>query len=180
MAVAATAVLVMACGATEDTGGSQEPPTSSGQTEASRTTTTAPPVPQEADGPLVATVEISTFSPECAAARCWLPTQFGPRLVERESVSLEERTADDPGGAQEGWPMDEDTIEVLCIIKGGEFANTAGQLVNDWYRVVIPEDKAEPASKERAERAPDGRGYLAYVGISWLKLPDGKRASACT
>lgn len=138
----------------------------------------------------MAAVNLYSFSDECKTVRCWLPTQFGPRLVERESVSLEERTADDPKGAQEGWPMDGgpddkgvedgDKIEILCVIKGGEYSNTQGNLVNDWYRVVVPNDKVEPGSWERAAPAPNGQGRLAYVGISWLHPLFKGQAPPCT
>ena len=162
LAIAALVFVLAACGQ----GGT-------GTTSSTATSATV------ASGPIRARVEVSSFSPECGAVKCWLPTQFGPRLVERESVSLEERTPDDPKGAQVGWPVDKDEIEVLCVIKGGQYSNTTGQTINDWYRVVIPADKVEPRSRERAERASDGVNYQAYVGISWLQLPEGKEASTC-
>lgn len=90
-----------------------------------------------------------------------------------------ERAADDPAGAQQGWPMDEEKITVLCAIKGGKYTLPSGPSHIDWYRVIIPDDKMEPGSRTGAERAPDGVNYQGYVFISVLKLPDGVRARAC-
>ena len=145
----------------------------------SRSSSEAQPGPTAESAPFQAEVYLQDFNEECRKVPCWLPTQFEPRLVERESVSLVEKTAEDEGGPQVGWPMDRDQVLVECIAKGGEYTNTAGQIVNDWYGIVVPTDKLEPAAKSDPRLRTVEGGYRAYVGISWLRGGEGKQLPPC-
>lgn len=132
----------------------------------------------------MARVEITDFNSECQRVKCWLPTQFEPRLVELESVSLEEQATSDGKVFRKGWPNDGDQVEVLCIakgVKGGEYKNLNGQLINDWYGIRIPMDKAEPKAlgDPRIRTTPDGNGFVGFVGISWLTGGEGKHTPTC-
>ncbi len=102
---------------------------------------------------LEATVHIADFEPTWG----WLPTQFAPKLVEHESVSL-----------VDVWPMEGDRVIVLCATEGEEFIDKNAHYTNDWYGIFVPADKIDPAAIGRAERVPGG--YRAYVGRPWLQL----------
>jgi hypothetical protein len=113
-----------------------------------------------------------------------LPTQFGPKLVEHESVSLEEKATPEGKVLSAGWPNDGDEVEVLCIAKdvdGGEYQNLNGQTIKDWYGIRVAQVDIEPKAltDPRLHKAPDGNGYLGFVGISWLTGGEGKQAPPC-
>ena len=116
--------------------------------------------------PFTATVDLGRFM-GCDTQTCWLPTQFSPKLVERESVSHIEQ-----------WPMDGDTVEVLCQTKGERFNDPLGQPVTKWYGIYVPGDKLGPGAEKRADEAPSG-GHIGYVGASWLDVPMNATAPAC-
>lgn len=126
-----------------------------------------------------AKVYLRDFNEECRKVPCWQPTQFEPRLVERESVSLVEKGPDEEDGPQVGWPMDDDTVLVQCIAKGGKYQNENGQLINDWYGIVVPIDKLEPKAKGDPRLVEVEGGYRAYVGISWLRGGEDIRLLPC-
>ena len=102
-----------------------------------------------------AIVSIRDAQPACQLERCWLPTQFTPTLVAGVSVSLFEQ-----------WPMDGDTVRVICHTAGGTFRDSSGKNTNEWYGILVPSDKVNPDTKQQAKRLDDG--YLAYVGKVWL------------
>jgi hypothetical protein len=180
--VVALAVLT-ACGTTGDDTATV-PPSSTAASPA-RQSTQSPPASVVA--PFMAMVDNAGIGGACAATDCWHPTQFGPKLVKNESVSLKEITADDGTVLRPGWPNNGDRVEVLCTKKGSVYRDTAGTPINMWYGVRIPTAKMEPGSKNdpRIRKAPDGNGYLGFIGASWL-VPDGwqdkkvnKPAPAC-
>lgn len=170
--VAAALSLLTACG--------------SGATE----TTTA--TPRTSQSPASVTsftgqVNVKGANPDCTKVACWLPTQFEPRLVERESVSLEEVPASDPGGPQQGWPMDGDEVIVECIAQGnaasgsktGPYLNPAGQLQYDWYGIRVPAGKLSSKAKSDPRLHQTGQDFRGYVAISWIQGGEGKRLPAC-
>ena len=110
--------------------------------------------------PFDTTVSINNFSPECMKVKCWLPTQFEPRLVKGQSVSLFNT-----------WPMDGDTVHVLCETVGGTFRDTDGNNVNEWYGIFIPSEMAvmkdHPNLKDAYAKPVEG-GFVGYVGKPWL------------
>lgn len=131
--------------------------------------------------PFEGIVDNTTIGDDCLKVNCWQPTQFGPQLVEEESVSLEEQVTSDGIVTRAGWPNNGDSVEVVCISKGGTYQNHLGQTINDWYGVRILEAQLEPNAKDnpRLRKTPDGRDYLGFIGISWVTGGEGKQAPVC-
>lgn len=131
---------------------------------------TTPPRPPttgmgQAPAPFEAVVKLDDL-PDCAKVTCWLPTQFGPAVVDGETVSLRDK-----------WPMEGTKVRVLCKTGGASYRNAAGQSIWDYYGILVPNDQVEPGSKQRAIKVADG--YLGHVGISWLSGGEGKQAPDC-
>lgn len=131
--------------------------------------------------PFQGVVNNTAIGGDCLKVNCWQPTQFGPQLVERESVSLEEQATPDGKVTRAGWPNNGDSVEVVCISKGGTYKNHLDQTINDWYGIRISEAQLEPNAKDnpRLRKTPDGRDYLGFIGISWITGGEGKQAPAC-
>ena len=170
--------LVAACGSGPSQGTGAD--TTSSQQPAQSSSFSSPNVNQ-APAPFQGTVDNTAIGDDCLKVDCWQPTQFGPNLIERESVSLEEQATSDGKVTRAGWPNNRDNVDVVCITKGGVYLNNLGQKINDWYGIRIPADKVEPAAKEdsRVRKTPDGKDYMGFIGISWIKGGEKTRAPAC-
>lgn len=133
-------------------------------------TTSANSTPSSvATAPFDATVSLSDFSATCREAVCWLPTQWAPKLVPGETVSLRNK-----------WPMDGMTIRVVCETTGETYRDQTGQETDAWYGIVVPSDKLEPLKPGTGPKAlPKGDGWIGYVGAAWIKGGSGKQAPAC-
>lgn len=163
----------------------------SGATQRQQTTSTTTPATlsssvQPVAGPVMVTIDNTAAGGVCAqGTNCWQPTQFGPLLIDGESVSLEEQTVPGSGKVtRPGWPNNKDAVEVLCVStdpERGIYRDAAGTQVKDWHGIRVPTDKLEPAAANnpRLRTAPDGNGYLAFVATMWLKGADDLQTSAC-
>ncbi len=112
------------------------------------------------NGPGNATVVLKDFDPACDAdPDCWLPTQYMPKLVSGQTVSLWDE-----------WPAKGDRITVLCQTTGQSFTDGNGYVYNTWYRILVPSDKAVPETHDGQgpEAEPIDGGFAAYVGAKWL------------
>lgn len=91
------------------------------------------------------------------------------------------QTASDGTILRTGWPNDDDQVEVLCIAKGDDYKDLNGQLINDWYGIRVAPVDVEPTAltDPRLRTAPDSKGYIGFVGISWLTGGEGKQAPSC-
>ena len=114
---------------------------------------------EKAPEPSEPRVAITDFSETCKRETCWLPTQFEPRLVGGQSVSLHNQ-----------WPMDGDTVRVVCQTKGDAYRDTTGTELRQWYGIFVPADKASPEALDGTypEARPIQDGYLGFVGVSWI------------
>jgi hypothetical protein len=128
------------------------------------------------DSPDVSSSEVTSTSPALAEARLdttrfefapkWVPVQFAAEFAEGQSVSVVDE-----------WPRDDDVVQVLCTTEGGEYLSlVSGSLETTWYRLFVPEDKADPASKSRAAKTQGG--YLGYLEAFWLT--PAPEVTACT
>ena len=179
-------ILLAGCG-----GSAESPPTSVSSPGSTATLQPSTAVPSRAPSVsasvgFIGKVDVHSANPDCAKVTCWLPTQFEPKLVERESVSLVEKVAGEPGGPQRGWPMDGDSVAVQCLAQGGQnqdrigpYQNPAGQLSYDWYGIVVPIDKLNPDAKGDPRLLDVEQGKRAYVAISWISGGKGKLLPAC-
>ncbi len=140
--------------------GSEGVQTTEGTSTTSVTPTTAP---------FEGTVFLKDFSALCSEGQCWLPTQWTPKLVAGETVSLRDQ-----------WPMDGMQVEVVCQTTGESYRDQTGQSRDDWYGIKVPNDKLEPLSPGNGPKAlPKDDGWIGYVGAAWIKHGTDKRAPAC-
>jgi len=128
--------------------------------------------PTKVSKPFMGRVDLANFSDTCKRVQCWLPTQFTPNLAEGDSVSLKER------GSRKGWPLSGDPIKVLCVAKGGQYKDSAGQLANDWYGVVVPTKRLDPRG-HGAKKIPGSDDRLAFVPVYLVRGGEGKQMPAC-
>jgi hypothetical protein len=175
--VSALALLLTACGGSDPSSDTSAETASSTQA----TSSSAGPAAKQAPAPFVGTVDNTAIGGDCLKVDCWQPTQFGPNLVELESVSLEEQATSDGKVTRPGWPNNGDQVDVVCIALGGAYKNNLDQTIRDWYGIRIPADKVEPTAKEdpRVRKTPDGKDYMGFIGISWITGGETKRAPAC-
>lgn len=130
--------------------------------------------PAPTPAPFQANIDLSSFGGDCQKVKCWLPTQFRPKLVKGESVSLKETPK------RHGWPMDGDAVWVVCVAKGGSYHNGSGQSVNDWYGIRVPSNKmADGAWQHALTTSPGKAQFVGFVGASWIKGGEGKQAPPC-
>lgn len=114
-------------------------------------------------------VSLKNFSTLCSEQKCWLPTQFEPKLVEGETVSLRDQ-----------WPMDGMKVEVVCQTIGQTYRDQTGQSRDDWYGINVPVDKLEPLKPGSSPKTlPKSDGRIGYVGAAWIQGGAGKQATAC-
>lgn len=156
-AVAAVVVVGLVTGCSSSGGG--------GRNAAS----TSPTPSNTVAAPFDATVSLSDFSATCREVACWLPTQWEPKLVKGETVSLRDK-----------WPMDGMSVRVVCETTGETYRDQTGQDTDAWYGILVPSDKLQPLSPGTGPKAlPKSDGYVGYVGAAWIKGGSGKRAPAC-
>jgi hypothetical protein len=142
---------------------------SSGDGDGNREATSARPTSLSVvTAPFDATISLSDFSATCREVTCWLPTQFEPRLVKGETVSLRDK-----------WPMDGMAVRVVCATTGETYNDQTGQSTNAWYGIAVPADKLEPGASIHARKAPDDNGWIGFVGVAWINGGAGKQAPAC-
>ena len=156
---AGTAGVLAAMGCTSSSGGSDAQGAGQTSTAASR----------PAVKPFEAKVSLGDFSPTCREVVCWLPTQWEPKLVKGETVSLRDK-----------WPMDGMTVQVLCETNGEIYRDQAGQETDAWYGVLVPTDKLEPLKPGTGPKSlPVDGGYIGYVGAAWVDGGRGKQTPRC-
>lgn len=125
--------------------------------------------PRPAVAPFTATVALTDFSATCSKVVCWLPTQWAPKLVDGETVSLRDK-----------WPMDGMTVLVVCQTTGETYRDQLGQNTDAWYGILVPTDKLEPLKPGTGPRSlPINDGYIGYVGAAWIKTQPGEQAPSC-
>jgi hypothetical protein len=155
LVIAVVLALVTGCGSSD---GSGRNAASAGL--ASSSTVTAP---------FDATVSLSDFSATCREVVCWLPTQWEPKLIKGETVSLRDK-----------WPMDGMTVRVVCETTGETYRDQTGHDTDAWYGILVPSDKLEPLVHGVGPKAlPKSDGYVGYVGAAWIKGGSDKQAPAC-
>lgn len=120
-AVAAVVVVGLVTGCSSSGGG--------GRNAAS----TSPTPSNTVAAPFDATVSLSDFSATCREVACWLPTQWEPKLVKGETVSLRDK-----------WPMDGMPVRVVCETTGETYRDQTGQDTDAWYGILVPSDKLQP------------------------------------
>ncbi|MDB5181114.1 MAG: hypothetical protein JWO54_877 [Candidatus Saccharibacteria bacterium] len=110
------------------------------------------------------TVTLENAGTDCDQdPNCWLPTQYGPKLVSGQSVS-----------AFNEWPQKGDRVQVLCETTGERLSDAYGKTSNQWYGILVPSDKVvEDIQVKEVEG-----GYLGYVSALWLADKDAT-APAC-
>lgn len=149
VAVAIGLWVITACGANAQSG----PPTS------------APPPPttasESAANGVDGTVTVADFSPTCQHVICWLPVQFGPQLVQGESVSKVET-----------WPMDKQRVHIICATKGERFRDQNGSWVDDWFQITVPSNEVSPAVLHDPRLLRIQKDFAGFVGAPWVE-PDG-------
>lgn len=112
--------------------------------------------PSPSPGLVKAKVTLTAFDPNLK----WVPTQFAPRIVEMQSVSL-----------PNVWPKDGDIVAILCTLEGAPYGNGDTR----WYSILVPPDKLNSEAAGVAEKI-DG-GYKAYLEAMWL--PDARNVPSC-
>lgn len=119
--------------------------------------------------PFHATVDLSNFDATCHEVACWLPTQWAPKLVPGETVSLRNQ-----------WPMDGTVVLVVCQTNGETYRDQYGNPTDAWYGILVPADKLEPLKPGVGPQSlPKDGGYIGYVGAAWIRGGSGKQAPAC-
>lgn len=142
---------------------------SSGGGDEKNIATASPTVSSVVTAPFDATVSLSDFSATCREVACWLPTQWAPKLVQGETVSLRDK-----------WPMDGMTVHIVCQTTGEMYRDQTGQETDAWYGILVPSDKLEPLRPGEGPKAlPKNDGWIGYVGAAWIKGGFDKQAPAC-
>jgi len=113
------------------------------------------------------TVNLRDYGSDCDSPDefCWLPTQFDPVIVSGQTVSERETI---PGRNGNGWPKQDDMIDVLCKTTGQEYQDVNRVKHTDWYGVGVPNDKLEPNPGTNKKPLKLDQGYLAYVQAAWV------------
>jgi hypothetical protein len=133
-------------------------------------TRTVAPTPEKTLPPFKALVDLKGFGATCdepdtnPKERCWLPTQFEPKLRAGETVTLRDK-----------WPLHGHSVDVVCeVLQGEEYSDGKGNLHYEWYGILVPKGKAEPnpvprtsTNRGRMPTSIDGK-YLVFVPASWL------------